>query len=113
MLESIKEAAPELVEKVEKEKILAGDDVFTLSELEDRIEAEGKEDPDELIRHRFLCRKGVAVLSSQTGCGKSSFVMQVIFNFALGRPCFGLEPKRELKTLLIQGENDPRDLMKK
>lgn len=106
----IKNTSPELAEEIEKAQAVLEDDVFTLAELEAQVDKEGKDDPNELIKNRFLCRKGGAILAAQTGCGKSSFVMQMILNFALGRPCFGLEPKRELKTLLIQGENDQRDL---
>ena len=106
----IAKVAPELVSEAEKAKEADGDDVFTLAELDNIIASQGKEDPGELIRDRFLCKKGAVILAAQTGCGKSSFVMQMIFNFALGRSYFGLTPAKELKTLLIQGENDQRDL---
>ncbi len=110
ILPAIAEAAPELAAEVEKDKIACGDVVFTLAQLDKLMAEQGKEDPGELIKSRFLCKQGAAILAAQTGCGKSSFVMQMIFNFALGRPCFGLSPVGELKTLLIQGENDQRDL---
>lgn len=87
-----------------------GDEMFSLSDLEKMIDAEGKNDPNELLERRFLCKGHIAMIAAQTGCGKSSLVMQMIFCFALGRDCFGLKPVRPLKTLLIQGENDRRDL---
>ena len=33
-------------------------------------------DPDELLKHRFLCRGGGLLLVGQTGSGKSSLAMQ-------------------------------------
>lgn len=66
--------------------------------------------PDELIRHRFLCRKGGMLLVGPTGHGKSSLAMQMMIKWALGEPAFGLQPARPLKSLLIQAENDDGDL---
>jgi hypothetical protein len=67
-------------------------------------------DPNELIRRRFLCRGGSAVLVGPTGVGKSSLVMQAAILWALGRPAFGLEPARPLRILIIQAENDEGDI---
>lgn len=67
-------------------------------------------DPAELIKHRFLCRGGSAVLVGPTGVGKSSLTMQMAILWSLGRPCFGLEPARPLRVLIIQAENDDGDL---
>lgn len=108
ILPAIADADPNFA--AESEELAGGDDVFTLDELESIVAEQGKDDPNELIKNRFLCKRGAVMLAAQTGCGKSSFVMQAIFNFALGRTCFGLEPARKLKTLLVQGENDQRDL---
>lgn len=101
---AILEANPEL------ERDILEDEVFSLSELEKIIDGEGQNDPNELLKRRFLCKGHIAMIAAQTGCGKSSLIMQMIFCFALGRECFGLLPVRPLKTLLIQGENDRRDL---
>src|SRR5436189_6459508 len=38
-------------------------------------------DRSELIRHRFLCRKGGALLIGPTGVGKSSLLMQIMVSF--------------------------------
>lgn len=70
----------------------------------------GADDPDELIRHRFLCRGGTALLVGPTGAGKSSLAMQMALCFASGRPCLGLEPARPLSVVIIQAENDEGDL---
>ena len=68
------------------------------------------DDPDELIKHRYLCRKGGLLLVGPTGHGKSSLAMQLMIKWALGQTVFGLEPTRPLKSLLIQAENDDGDL---
>ena len=67
-------------------------------------------DENELLRHRFLCRGGSLLFVGPTGAGKSSFTMQAAILWALGRPCFGLEPARPLRILIIQAENDEGDL---
>lgn len=70
--------------------------------------AEG--DPSELLKHRFLCRLGGLLLVGPTGIGKSSFSMQAMILWALGREAFGIAPPRPLKSLLVQAENDDGDL---
>ncbi|MGI8966301.1 MAG: hypothetical protein ACR2H1_09495, partial [Limisphaerales bacterium] len=46
-------------------------------------------DPDELLKHRFLCRLGTLLLCGPTGIGKSALSLQCAILWALGRPCFG------------------------
>ena len=70
----------------------------------------GPNDPNELLRHRFLCRGGGLLLVGPTGIGKSSLSMQMKIYWAIGQACFGFEPKQPLKSLLIQAENDEGDL---
>ena len=67
-------------------------------------------DPSELLRTRYLCKGGGLLLIGRTGIGKSSLVMQLSLSWALNRACFGIEPARALKTLVIQAENDDGDL---
>jgi hypothetical protein len=50
------------------------------------------------------------LLVGPTGVGKSSLSMQAMLLWSLGRPAFGIEPTRHLKSLLIQAENDNGDL---
>jgi hypothetical protein len=40
------------------------------------IACDVRDDPDELLKRRFLCRGGGAMLNGPTGIGKSSFIMQ-------------------------------------
>lgn len=75
-----------------------------------KVQAEGPDDPNELIRHRFLCRGGVCLFAAETGVGKSSLINQLAHYFALGLPTLGFVPKRPLRTLIIQAENDERDI---
>jgi|CZKV01.1.fsa_nt_gi hypothetical protein len=68
------------------------------------------DDPNELLRTGYLCRGGGLLLAAPTGIGKSSFAIQCMILWALGRPAFGITPTRPLKSLLIQAENDEGDL---
>ena len=67
-------------------------------------------DPNELIKHRFLCRGGAGLLVGPTGVGKSSLSMQASICWAAGKPCFGLVPTRPLRILIVQAENDDGDM---
>lgn len=67
-------------------------------------------DPNELLRHRYLCRGGGLLMVGPTGIGKSSLSMQFMMLWALGREAFGIKPAMPLKSLLIQAENDDGDL---
>ncbi len=68
------------------------------------------DDPNELLRTGYLCRGGGLLLAAPTGIGKSSFGIQAQIMFALGRPMFGIQPARPLRSLYIQAENDDGDL---
>lgn len=78
-----------------------------LSELKTPI----ADDPNELLKHRYLCREGLLGFYGQTGIGKSSLSMQCMILWALGREAFGIRPKQPLKSLLIQAENDDGDIV--
>src|SRR5689334_22368894 len=67
-------------------------------------------DPNELLRHRYLCRGGGLLLVGPTGIGKSSWSMQAMILWAIGKPMFGIVPTKPLKSLLIQAENDEGDV---
>ena len=67
-------------------------------------------DPDELLKYRFLCRGGGMLLVGPTGVGKSALAMQAMILWAVGREAFGIKPTRPLKSLLVQAENDDGDL---
>ena len=67
-------------------------------------------DPDELLKHRYLCRGGGMLLVGPAGVGKSTLQMQASLCWGIGREFFGIHPARPLKSLLIQSENDHGDL---
>jgi len=69
------------------------------------------DDPNELLKHRYLCREGLLGFYGQTGIGKSSLSMQCMILWALGREAFGIKPKQPLTSLLIQAENDEGDIV--
>jgi len=54
-------------------------------------------DPAELLKHRYLCRRGGLLLVGPTGHGKSSLAMQLMIKWSLGQSVFSLEPARPLK----------------
>lgn len=68
------------------------------------------DDPNTLIGDRWLCRGGSCLIVGPTGIGKSSLSMQMMIIWALGRSFFGLTPKRPLRSLVVQAENDIGDL---
>ena len=68
------------------------------------------DDPNELLKHRYLCRGGGLLLVGPAGVGKSTLQMQASLCWGIGREFFGIVPARPLKSLLIQSENDEGDL---
>ncbi len=76
----------------------------------DQIQPPPRDDPSELIRHRFMCGGSVHLWCGPSGVGKSSLVMQTAEHWALGWPAFGLEPTRPLRSVIINGENDWGDI---
>lgn len=81
--------------------------IKTLAEL---VRVHSGQDPDELLKYRYLSRGGGLLLVAQTGAGKSSFVMQAAMMWAMERPFFGINPARPLRTLIVQAENDEGDM---
>lgn len=69
-----------------------------------------EDDPNELLKRRYLCRGGGLLMIGGTGLGKSSFSMQCMVLWALGRDAFGITPARPMRSLLVQAENDDADL---
>lgn len=67
-------------------------------------------DLDEILMHRFLCRGGGMLWVGPTGVGKSTSVMQAAFCWCIGREAFGIKPKRPIRILIFQAENDDGDM---
>jgi hypothetical protein len=68
------------------------------------------DDPNELLKHRFLCRGGGMLVVGNTGIGKSAFVIQCAILWSVGREAFGIKPRGALRVLIVQAENDQGDM---
>lgn len=69
-----------------------------------------EDDPDELLKHRFLCRGAGMLVVGNTGIGKSAFVIQCAILWSIGRPAFGIQPRAPLRILILRAENDAGDM---
>ena len=69
-----------------------------------------KNDPNNLVGDRFLCRGGSLIISGESGIGKSSALMQLALLWATGRDFFGIDPHKPRRIGVIQAENDLGDL---
>lgn len=71
-----------------------------------------KEDPDCVLGERYLCRGDSCSIIGQTHVGKSSFCVQWAAMMALGGDFFGItsNPRRPLKSLIVQAENNIGDM---
>ncbi len=78
---------------------------FDLEALEKFVSTD---DPTVLVgkARRWLCQSYAVSIVGFSGTGKSSLMMQIATSWALGQSCFGLEPVRPLRTLILQSEND-------
>ena len=79
--------------------------------IESLLSFDRKNDPNNVIGHRWLTKAGSLIISGQSGTGKSSLMMTAAINWALNteRGFFGIKAVRPLKTLVIQAENDRGD----
>ncbi len=68
------------------------------------------DDPNELLKHRFLCRGGGTLVVGSTGIGKSALVIQCAILWSVGREAFGIKPRGPLRILILQAENDEGDM---
>ena len=69
-----------------------------------------KNDPNNLLGERWLCKGMVAGFVGPTGAGKSTLIMQAMMNWGLGKNLFGIKTMKPLKSYMIQYENDDGDL---
>ena len=79
-------------------------------EIDALLTFDREDDENCLIGERWLCKGGSMIISGQSGIGKSSFLMQMTLTFALGGDFFGIRPKKPLKSIVLQAENDTGDL---
>lgn len=78
--------------------------------IKDLMDFDPTADPNELLGRRWLCKGHSCLLVGASGIGKSTMTMQLVVLWAVGRAPFGIKPKRPLKQLIVQAENDIGDL---
>lgn len=74
------------------------------------LSADRKNDPNNVLGNRWLCKGGSLLIVGQSGTGKSSLMMQAAVHWALGRDFFGIKPVRPLRSIILQAENDFLDV---
>jgi regulatory protein RepA len=94
----------------ERENNAASTTVGQIKALGDLQTPNPGDDPNELIKHRYLSKGGAILLVAPTGVGKSSFALHAAAAWALGQPFVGITPARPLRTLIVQAENDEGDM---
>jgi hypothetical protein len=72
-------------------------------------------DPNELIKHRWLYRGAMALFCGPTGVGKSAWLLQAAMHWAVGKAFFDLMPgevfqRTGMRILIVQAENDEGDM---
>ena len=73
------------------------------------LTADRKNDPNNILGNRWLCKGGSLLIVGQSGTGKSSLMMQAAVHWALGRDFFGITPVKPLRSIILQAENDALD----
>lgn len=108
ILERLVQTDPEFAKAAEERgSLLRLPAIMPLGDLTRHPEGQ---DPNELIRHRYLCRGGTVLHVGPTGVGKSSSTGQMGMCWGAGKPCFGLVPTGPLRVLIVQAENDEGDM---
>jgi hypothetical protein len=60
--------------------------------------------PLEYVIDPLLTMRGLSMIYSPRGAGKTYITMQIAYSVACGRPCFGWEPPRARRVTYIDGE---------
>ena len=68
-----------------------------------------RDDPNSVIGDRWLCKGSQCLWLGPSGIGKSTLCFQAALYWALGLPFFGIKPKRPLKSIIFQAEDDIGD----
>ena len=92
LLAHLQEIDPEFMRQAEERGSLVRlPDVKKLGTL---LRPSPDDDPNELLKRRYLCRGGSLLVVGPTGVGKSSLTMQAGMRWSAGQPFFGLTPAR-------------------
>jgi hypothetical protein len=62
-----------------------------------------------LLGNRYLCRTGGMFVVAPSGMGKSTFSIQLAVLWCCGVVAFGIKPKKALRILIVQSEDDQGD----
>jgi AAA domain len=62
-----------------------------------------------LLGNRYLCRTGGMFLVAPSGMGKSTLSIQMAVLWCCGLPAFGIHPRKRLRILIVQSEDDQGD----
>jgi AAA domain len=89
-----------------------GNPVFSTEwfDLDALFSSDRTTDPDCMVGNRWIGRGDSLIIQGYTGFGKSSLALQFAIALAMGRPWFGVQPKRALRVLFIQAENNKGDI---
>jgi RecA-family ATPase len=63
-----------------------------------------------LLGNQWLCRGGGALIVAPSGQGKSVLTAQVSILWGCNKAAFGIKPSRPLRSLILQAEDDDRDM---
>jgi len=77
--------------------------------LDDLLSFDKENDPNNVFGNRWLCKGGSLLWVGQSGTGKSTAMTQAAVQWCLGRDFFGIGPKKPLKIIILQAENDAGD----
>jgi RecA-family ATPase len=66
-------------------------------------------DNDTLLGNRYLCRTGGMFIVAPSGLGKSILSIQMAVLWCCGLIAFGITPRRALRILIVQSEDDQGD----
>jgi len=67
------------------------------------------DESETLLGNRYLCRGGGMFVIAPSGMGKSTMSLQLAILWACGLIAFGIKPKKALRILVVQSEDDEGD----
>jgi RecA-family ATPase len=97
-------------EEWQAEQASKGDELPEQMSVEEMLKFVSEDDPNNLIGNRFLCKGSAFIISGQSGIGKSSFGLQMLMCWCVGRDFFGIAAIAPLRILIVQSENDLGDM---
>jgi RecA-family ATPase len=62
-----------------------------------------------LLGQRYLCRRGGMFIVAPSGLGKSTLSIQLAVLWCCGLIAFGIKPRKALRILIVQSEDDEGD----